>query len=56
MKWQEFKARLQMGLQRFMYGRNGVDQFTLFILIASVAVLFSQDFQVSPAQLVYYAG
>jgi len=56
-KWQEFKTRLQMGLQRFMYGRNGVDQFTLFILIASVAVLFlARIFRFPLLQLVYYAG
>jgi len=56
-KWQEFKARMQVGLEKFMRGRNGVDQFTLFILVASAAVLlFARIFGLHLLRLVYYAG
>lgn len=57
LKWSEFKARVKMGLQRFMYGRNGVDQLAMLVLIASVLVLFvASALKVSWLQVVYYAG
>jgi hypothetical protein len=57
LKWQEFKARAKMGLQRFMYGRNGVDQLTMLVLVSSVVVLFvASTLKVPWLQLLYYAG
>lgn len=57
MKWEDFKARMIMGMQRFMYGRNGVDQLTILILIASLLVLFlSGLLNVAWLKLPYYAG
>lgn len=57
MKWQEFKTRAQMSLQRFMYGRNGVDQLTVLILFASVAILFLASIVRIPwLPLAYYVG
>lgn len=57
MKWKEFKTRIQMGLQRFMYGRNGVDQLTVLILFVSVAILFvASAFRILWLPLLYYVG
>lgn len=57
MKWQELKARGKMELQKFMYGRNGVDQLTVLILSASVvAVFLASIFRLPWLQLVYYVG
>ncbi len=57
MKWQEFKTRVVRGMQRFMYGRNGVDQLNMLILTLSVVILFLASVLNLPwLRLVYYIG
>lgn len=57
MKWQELKTRVRLGLQRFMYGRNGVDELTLLVLgVSMVAVFLSAIFRQPWLQLLYYVG
>jgi predicted RNA-binding Zn-ribbon protein involved in translation (DUF1610 family) len=56
-KWQEFKTRVVRGMQRFMYGRNGVDQLNMLILTLSVVILFLASVLNLPwLRLVYYIG
>jgi len=57
MKWQELKTRAKMALQRFMYGRNGVDELTILVLAVGVIALFLASILRAPLlQLLYYAG
>ena len=37
--WQQIKARLKAGLQRFMQGRYGADQFGLFLIWTSLVLV-----------------
>lgn len=57
MKWQQFKSKALIEIHKFFYGRNGVDQLTVFILLASLIVtLIGGIFRLSWLQLLYFAG
>lgn len=57
MKWSEFKVRLKKDLIKFMYGRNGVDQLTIGILIISLVLsIFAVIFRQPSLKVLYYLG
>ena len=57
MNWQQLIAQAKIKLQRFMYGRNGADQLTVFVLtVAVIIALFAGVFRLPYLQLIYYAG
>ncbi len=57
MNWQQLIARARHGFQRFMYGRNGVDQLSLLILIFSmILTTLAGVYRLPWLQLFYYAG
>lgn len=57
MNWREIKTRVTNGMQRFMYGRHGIDELTLSILAISLIVAFAATMFRQPwLQLTYYVG
>lgn len=57
MNWQQLKAKIKMELQKFMYGRNGVDQLTVFVLVISLILsLLAGIFRLPWLRLFYYIG
>lgn len=57
MKWQQFKTKANGALRRFMYGRNGVDQLTVFVLTISLIITILASMLRVPWLLVlYYFG
>lgn len=57
MNWKQLVARIKSGFQRFMYGRNGVDQLTFLVLIISAVITFvAAVFRLPWLQFFYYAG
>ncbi|HHT91160.1 MAG: hypothetical protein QM451_02475 [Bacillota bacterium] len=57
MNWQQLLSQARIRWQRFMYGRNGADQLTVFVLtIAVFMALIAGVFRLPYLQLIYYAG
>lgn len=55
MKWQEFKAKAKIRFQKFMYGRNGVDQLTVFtLLVGLIITILASVFRVSWLRIFYH--
>lgn len=57
MKWKQFKTKATIEIRKFMYGRNGVDQLTVWILTGSLLVsLFAGIYRLPWLRLFYYVG
>ena len=57
MNWKQFVARIKNGFQRVMYGRNGVDELTVFIIFTSVVITLTAGiYRFTWLQLLYYVG
>src|SRR5690554_6205892 len=57
MNWQQLKRKVQREFQKFMYGRYGVDQLTVLILVVSLVITVLAGILKLPGlQILYYVG